>query len=322
MSSEGFTCFVQGRIVWTVSGNVFQGKPSLDQNTKQPRMDKRGQPLVQYGFGLAVPKTVLNQCGPGQPGEIWAKMHEAAFTLYPSRQIPPGFAMKYKDGDGIDDKGAPFNTRTGYAGNLVFALTQFLPIKFYKHENGNNILINEGIKCGDYVNVQVSIEAHTAVGSAKPGLYMNPNAVQLIGFGTEIINRPTGDQIFGMNAPAVPMGASATPIAPAFNPPAAPMPQLSTSGPGGYGQFGAGQPPQQLAPAPAPAPHYAILPPQHQQPQAPAPVQQWGQPAYPGAPSPAMTPAPVQQFAPAPVQQFAPAPMSQPGFPALPGVPR
>jgi hypothetical protein len=297
-TSSGRTIMVQGRIVWT-SGDLFKGKPKTDMNTRQPVMDQRtGQQKVDYGFGLAVPK--------GAIGEIWNAIHEEAFTLYPNRQLPPQFAMKYKDGDGIDHNGASFALREGHAGHLVFACTTSLPIKFYKYENGQNILINEGIKCGDYVNVQLSIKAHPAQGQGKPGLYLNPMAVQLLGYGQEIVNAPSGDQIFGLSAPAVPQGASATPIAPtgfivptgapqqAFNPPT--MPQ------------------QQAA-----APHYGVLPPVHQPAQMPGmPPMGNGQTGY--APTPAQAPqygSPQQAYAPA-----APAmPQQQPvtGMPPLPG---
>lgn len=253
MTSSGRQVMVQGRIVW-VCGDLFKGRPKTDFNTRQPIMDiKTGKPLVEYGFGLAVPKSVLNQTGKGQPGEIWAAIHEETFTLYPSRQIPPSFAMKYKDGDGIDNTGVSFAQREGYAGHLVFALTTQLPIKFFKFENNQNFLVNEGIKCGDYVNVQLSIKAHPAKGQGKPGLYLNPNAVQLIGYGKEIVNIPSGDAIFGTVAPQVPNGASSVPVAPAgfITPPSQqevqPMGQA-------YGQ-------PQAQPT---APNYGVLPPTFQ----------------------------------------------------------
>lgn len=288
-TGQGRNVMVQGRIVWT-SGDLFAGKAKTDFNTKQPVIDtKTGQQKKEYGFGLAVPKSVLAQGGPGQPGEIWTAIHEEAFTLFPNRQLPPAFAMKYKDGDGIDDKGQSFALREGHAGHLIFACTTSLPIKYYKNENGQNFQINEGIKCGDYVNVQLSIKAHPAVGQAKGGLYLNPNAVQFLGFGKEIVNAPTGDQIFGTAAPAIPQGASATPIAP----PGMIVPQGSPfaappQNPQGFAQ-GAGAPPP---------PAWNVLPPQHQ-------------PA--GA---------VPQFAPPPAPQFVPQTPAPAGLPPMPGMPQ
>lgn len=312
-TNEGKSIMVQGRIVW-VAGNLFQGKPKVDQQTKQPIIDqKTGRQKVEYGFGLAVPKNLCN--------DIWAVMHEMAYTIYPSRQLPPGFAMKYKDGDAIDHRGQSFNQREGYAGHLVFSCTTSIPIKFFKYDNGQNFQINEGIKCGDYVNVQLNIKAHPSTGgNSKPGLYLNPNAVQFLGFGEEIINSPSGDDIFGNSAPVMPAGASATPIAP----PGMLVPP---------GQQQAYPPPQQPSyqqPAPAapqaPAqPHYGVLPQIHQpQQQAPVPQMvpppQYGAPqGFPQQPVPA---APASNQYGQPMTQQQPAGFAPPAFPSsMPGQP-
>jgi hypothetical protein len=297
--TTGKTVLVQGRIVWT-SGDLFKGKIKTEFNTQIPKVNpKTGEQMKEYGFGLAVPKSALSAVGPGQPGHIWAAVHEEAYTLYPSRNLPPGFAMKYKDGDGIDDKGVPFAQREGYAGHIIFACTTSIPIKFFKYENNQNIQINEGIKCGDYVNVQLTVKAHGAQGQGKPGLYLNPNAVQFLGFGTEIVNAPSGDQLFGTQAPPLPPGASATPIAPQgmIVPQGLPPTTMAQ---------------QQYAPPPQPVqqaqPYHAVLPPQFQ----PAPQQVYQPP-----------PQQFQQPAPPPPQQYQQPQMAQPvpgpaGFP-VPG---
>lgn len=279
MAQEGKSVMCQGRIVWT-AGDLFTGRVKTEFGTQIPKLSKTGEQMKEYGFGLAVPKTALSN----DPGNIWAEIHNEAFTLYPSRQLPPQFAMKYKDGDGVDDKGVSFTQREGYAGHIVFACTTTLPIKYFKYENGQNILINQGIKCGDYVNVQLQIKAHAASGPGKPGLYLNPNAVQFLGYGKEIVNAPSGDQVFGNQAPAMPPGASATPIAPAgmLVPPS---------------QVGAPQYAQPAMPQQPPQPHYATLPPQFQPQPGAQPAPQYQQPAMP----------PQQQ-----------APQGVPGFP-VPG---
>lgn len=306
-TSQGRTVMVQGRIVWTV-GDLFKGRTKVDYNTKQPRRNTAGEVMMEYGFGLAVPKANLAQTGPGQPGEIWAAIHAEAMTMFPTGQIPPSFAMKYKDGDSaIDEKGVPYSQREGYAGHLVFSCTTSLPIKFFRYENGANVLINEGIKCGDYVNVQLHIKAHGAQGQGKAGLYLNPNAVQFLGYGKEIINTPSGDQIFGTAAPPMPTGASATPLVPQAGtlvpPPGAAAP-LPTPG---YPPQAAPMP-QPAAPAVAPAtPHYGVLPQAHQPPPGGQPM-----PTYPQAPQGYPQPA-----APAPQPGYAP----QPPAPAAAGIP-
>lgn len=270
-TSNGRSVLVQGRIVWVI-GDLFKGRAKTDYNTRAVKLNAQGEPMMEYGFGLAVPKSVLQQMGQGQPGEVWAAMHEEAYTLFPSRQIPPSFAMKYKDGDGIDDKGVPFAQREGYAGHVVLACTTSIPIKYFRWENGQNILINDGIKCGDYVNVQLNIKAHPAIGQGKAGLYLNPMAVQFLGYGKEIINTPSGDALFGTQAPQVPMGASATPLAPQ------PGQMLVPNGMAtGYAQAPTPSYAQPAAPQAAPAPHYGVLPQQHQP---------TAQPAMPAMPMP------------------------------------
>lgn len=306
--SNGKSVLVTGRIVW-VRGDLFKGKPKLDLNTRARKVNKNGEDMTDYGFGLAVPKSEM-----AKPDSIWAAIHEEAYRLYPSRQMPPAFAWKYKDGDGVDHNGAPFNTREGYAGHLVFGLTTSLPIKYFRWENGAHLLVNDGIKCGDYVNVQVSVKAHLAQGQGKPGLYLNPQAVQFLGYGKEIINMPSAEQIFGSAMPALPPGASAMPLAPPSGPPMQPPPGY----PPPLGVPTQGYPPPQGAPAPqsqnwgappppqgAPAPYYGVVPPAHQpppggQPMAPPPNGQWPQqpPAY------------------------APQGAAPQGYPPLPGAPR
>lgn len=295
-TTDGQAVMVQGRIVWT-SGDLFNGKMKTEFGTNVPKLNKMGEQMKEYGFGLAVDKNLLQQVGEGQPGQIWESMHAEANKLYPGGQLPPGFSMKYKDGDGVDHQGQPFSSREGHAGHIILSLTTSLPIKFFKWENNQNIQINEGIKCGDYVNVQVQVKAHPAIGQGKAGLYLNPMAVQLLGYGTEIINAPSGDQIFGVAQPPMPTGASAVPLA--TNPAAQLVP--------------AAVPPPAAAPAPA-APHYGVVP-QNLQPQAmpqmaPAPV----------VPVPTAA-APMPQMAPAPTPQpvaYAPAPMPVPGVPGVP----
>lgn len=333
---NGSSILVQGRIVWT-SGNLFEGKKMTDDAGK-PITDENGQQCVQFGFGLSVPKIDPRT---GQYSEqfntVWQALHKEAFTIYPSGQLPPDFAMKYKDGDALDHNGKPFADREGYKGCIVLACTTQIPIKYFKWEGNTNILVNDGIKCGDYVNVQLNIKAHAAKGRGKPGLYLNPSACQLITPGKEIINAPSGDQMFGMAAPVY-HGEVVAPVAPV-------MPQGMPTGPampgmpGGMGQAPMmPQQPQYPQQGQAPVdPHYGILPQTHQPqgnvPQMPmqgapavngqiqypqtntvapmVPGQQYVQPAYPSNPQ-----YPQQQ------PQYPQQGGGMPQMPAMPGMPR
>lgn len=304
-TNEGKNVMVTGRIVW-VSGDLFKGKPMTDQQTRQPIIDtKTGMQKINYGFGLAVPKSALN----ANPDNIWSVIHAAAQALYPNGHIPPAFSFKKKDGDtDIDESGKPYSQREGYPGCIVFACTTNLPIKYFRFENGQNFMINEGIKCGDYVDVQLNVKAHPPVGQGKPGLYLNPNAVRFLAYGKEIVNTPSGDQIFGTQAPAIPAGGSATPISPAgFIQPQQPMgaPQNAfPPSPQGFPQ-----------PAAVPAtPNWNVLPPTLQQQPAPAPVGN-------GLPPPQMgfaPPATQGQFGMPPQPS---APVANAAYPSAPMVP-
>jgi hypothetical protein len=254
--SSGKSVIVQGRIVWT-SGDLFEGQLQTIFGTKQPKLNAQGQQTKQYGFGLAIPKSEFQQPGSGG-AQIWEAMQAEAFAIYPSRQVPPSFAWKFKDGDGVDDKGVLFANRTGYAGHLVLSLTTSLPIKFFRYEGGAHVQVNDGIKCGDYVNVQVHVKAHGAIGQGKPGLYLNPSAVQFVAAGEPIINAPSAEQIFGNAMPTPPQGYVA---------PAGPPPMPTQQAPQQYAQPAA-------APAftqQVPAPHHGVLPPAHQPQAAVAP---------------------------------------------------
>lgn len=281
--SNGNNLLVQGRIVWNSGTSLFEGSHKTDFNTKAPLFAANGDPIVEYGFGLAIPKVdPATGQNTAEYVKIWQALHAEAMTLYPSGQIPPGFAMKFKDGDTIDHNGMPFSEREGYAGHIILTCTTRIPIKYFRFEGGQNILVNEGIKCGDYVNVQLNIKAHPAKGQGKAGLYVNPSAVQLIQVGKEIINSPSGDVIFGAAAPAGYAGQVDAPVAPT------PMPMVQPTVPAQQWQGTGSNTPAPVAPqaAPVQAPaHYAVLPQTHQ-PVAPAlgqaPTGMPGLPPMPG----------------------------------------
>lgn len=241
MSSDK-NVLVQGRLVW-ICGDLFKGDLARNYSDKTPKLSKKtGQQYQEYGFGLAVPKA---HCA-----EVWNAMHAVAQSCFPNGPIPANFHMKFKDGDtGTNQDGSPVNTKEGYPGCIVLTIkTSGFPIKFFKFEGGNNTQVSDGIKCGDYVEVQLNIDSHTGVNA---GLYLNPMAVRFLQAGKEIVNTPSADQVFGAAAPAMPSWLPPPPAAAA-------MPNY-------------GQAPQAFAPpaaAPA-APHYGVLPPVHQPTTAP-----------------------------------------------------
>ena len=192
-----------GRIVW---GNPLVGRPKKDNNN-QPVL-KDGKPVTEYQFGLAIPKA--------QFAELGAAMQAEAQAACP-QGIPADFAYKFKDGDtGTDAKGGALSAKTGYAGCYVIACSTEFPIPVYKRNGAAFEQLTQGVKTGDFVRVQLTINGHgRAPGKmgAKPGLYLNPNMVEFLGYGEEIRGAANPDDAFGAPVAALPQGASATPVA-------------------------------------------------------------------------------------------------------------
>lgn len=205
------TTTAPGRIVW---GNPLNGRPKTDDNN-QPIIGNDGQQVVEWSFGLAIEKSRIDEiCPPAAVGFMTAAQTEAT-QQFPNG-APPSFAWKMVDGDGIDNKGQPYANRTGYAGCYVLAIsTQSFAPRCYQYENGAFKQITEGIKTGDYVQVGLSVKGHQGnpqKPGSKPGLYLNPEGISLVGYGEEIITGASPDQMFGAPA-ALPPGASSTPLA-------------------------------------------------------------------------------------------------------------
>ena len=317
-----------GRIVW---GNPAKATIKKDNKTKQPVL-RDGKQVEQWAFGLAIPKADFN-------AHVWPFLAQEAATIFP-HGVPQNFSWKFKDGDGVDSDGKPFNQREGYAGHFVLTIsTEAFAPQIFKNEGGRYRQIDPSeIKCGDYVVVRINAKANQpADRTHTPGVYINPVGIELIGYGQEIVTSGANpDEMFGGKTYALPPGASATPQAPAGGtlPPYATAPYQAPQATGPsvppqaapYG-VAPGQPQAYNAPgAPVSAPQYA--PPQ-QAPGQPLPppahdfVRNAGQPpqaAPMGNAAPQGIPAaPVGHYAQPtaypsnPPQQYAP-----PGMPGIP----
>lgn len=281
-----------GRIVW---GHPSKAKNKTDQRTRAPIL-RDGQPVQQWTFGVAFSKAEFHQL-------IWPAMSQEATTGYPNG-VPPAFSWKYVDGDGVDREGKPYNQREGYAGCYVLSIsTEAFAPPVFKLVNGAYVQLKpEEIKCGDYVRVGLNLKVNIPTDRTHtPGLYVNPLAVELVGYGTEIQSQAAADPkaLFG-GAPvaALPPGASATPIG-------------APNAPGMPGMGAApGYPPAGAPMAPPPAGQMPGYAPQPGAPMAP--------PAAPGyAPQPGAMPPPAHDFVQNAGMQPGGAPMAPP--PAAPG---
>ena len=184
--------FPVGRLV---QGDVFKGNDKDMEG--RPLRTKSGELRTEWFMAVAVRKDDA-----GVPAVLQA-LKEVAQVGFPRGETKnPEFAWKYSDGDQRADK-------EGFKGCHVFRFTGgFQPAAY--STGGASRLVEGGIKRGDYVRVYGSVRAN---GSAtRPGLYLNPSMVELIGHGEPITTGPDAATVFG-GAPVAPVGAP-VPVAP------------------------------------------------------------------------------------------------------------
>ena len=253
-----------GRIVW---GNPAKPQIKKDPQTKQPVL-RDGQQVNQWVFGVAFPKAEFEQM-------IWPAMAKESAQGYPNG-TPQHFAWKYNDGDGVDSNGQPFNSREGYAGHYVLTVsTEAFAPPIYKLMNGAYVQLQpDQIKTGHYVVLALNIVVNVPTNRTHtPSLYINPVAIEHVGYGQEIHNGPDAQQLFGGSQYQLPAGASQTPVAS-----------------GGAGMPGTGQQPPMGQPAPQqpPANDFVQNAGHQGMPGQQPPAQNTGQPAMPGNMQPGM----------------------------------
>ena len=223
-----------GRLVW---GNPLNPKQKEKDGRKLTKDD--GSPILVYEFGLAIQKSEFKPVGDAMAAE--------AKALFPNGP-PPNFAYKMKDGDkDVDSKGAPLRDKPGRAGCYILACSTEYPVRCFQNQGGALVQITQGIKTGDFIRAQLNINGHAAdphTKGSKAGLYINPNMVELVGYGEAIATGPDPSQAFAQPA-ALPAGASATPTAqgplPSGNPPQANAPEQPASPPAPHTSFPWGQ---------------------------------------------------------------------------------
>ena len=257
-----------GRIVW---GNPIKGNQKKNYTTKEVVVSqKTGQPVTEWACGIAIPKDQY---------ELHVKpiLESAAFSLYPNG-VPHGFSWKVTDGDSVDQNGNPYSAKTGYAGHMVLKIsTEAFAPPMYRDANGAWVQLTETeVKTGDFVIATLQVKAHN---NNSGGIYLNPSSYAFVGYGEEIRNTPSPDQVYGnLSNVALPPGASATPIAPAAAAQGIPAGQPTPTPVQGVPQQMPGVPPQQ--PVQQPAPAQPVQQPVPAQPvQQPAPAQPVQQPA-------------------------------------------
>lgn len=270
-----------GRIVWGNPAKA-QHKTYNDGPQKGQKILKDGQPVNVFAFGIAFPKAEFL-------AGVWPHMQAEAAAGFP-QGVPNTFAWKYKDGDtDLDGNNKPLREKEGYAGCYIlsFSTEAFCPpvYKFNPQTGGYDQLTADQIKTGDFVAVATKLNVNVSTDRTKnSSLYVNPGAVELVGYGKEIISAAAvnPNAAFGGTARALPAGASAAPV-------------MSSGGVGMPGTAPMAPQPPQMPGYPAPAPVAPPMPGYAPQPapMAPAPVPVTSGYPAPPAPMPVAPPAPV-----------------------------
>lgn len=201
-----------------VQGDFFE--PQTKDMQGAPRVIKTGpnagQPNPQYYIGLAFAKNDPNW--PAFEAIIKGEAAKGFPQFFPQGPLGPcthpAFSMKIMDGDGIDQNGKSNATKEGFAGHWVVRFTtSFAPKVFPPNNYAPAAQLHDKnlAKRGYYYRVSGSVEANGQI--QKPGVYINMNLVELIGYGPEIISGPDAATVFGGKPAALPAGASPTPLA-------------------------------------------------------------------------------------------------------------
>lgn len=208
--------FPVGRMI---GGSLAKLFPATDSKGNPKFKTGTNEPLMRVNFGVAIAKGAEQHWAHTAWGkEIWA----IGAAGYPNGEFnSPTFAWKVTDGDSAipNKKGNRPCDQTGYKGNWVIWFSQsWLPKKV--NANGTQELAEpDAIVPGYFVQVLANCKDNKP--SESPGVYLNPLAVALSGYGEIIATASDVDTTsVGFGGTALPPGASTTPVGMVTPPPA------------------------------------------------------------------------------------------------------
>ena len=200
-----------------VQGDVFEAQTK--DNKGQPLVVKTGanagQPASRYFIAGAVAKN--DPSWPAFEASLWAVARQGYPQYFDAtgKCTHPRFTIKVMDGDGVDANGQDNKRKEGFAGHWIIKFSSSYPPKVIDGSNGQLITDPGRVKRGYYIRVAGNAVPNT--GSDVPGLYVNHNAIELVGRGQEIVSGPNPVALFAAAGKPVflPPGVSAVPLAPA-----------------------------------------------------------------------------------------------------------
>ncbi len=224
-----------------IEGDVFTPN-TTNWETKEPLTNKDGSPRSEYYVGLAAAKTDAGW------SELEAKLRAEATAGWAPKNIVPAavkdFSWKFYDGDGVDKYGKPLSDKNpAKSGQMVLRMTNGFPPQVYaraallpeNHPGRAGITIPPGsngplvqlgpqdaalVKRGYYVRAFGDAKSNENLQS--PGIYVNVQGVELVGFGEEIHSSAakSGEAMFGDDEVPTVGAAAPAPIASPTSPPA------------------------------------------------------------------------------------------------------
>ena len=206
--------FPVGRMI---GGSLYKPQVRKD-NFGKPKLDEAKQPITGFDFGVAIPKGAET----GWALTTWgAQIKQVGEAAYPGMTGTPSFAWKVIDGDSQvpNKKNRRPCDQEGYPGHWVLWFSQGWAPKLCDAKGTTELTEPDSILPGYFVQVYASVKGNAP--SPTPGVYLNPIAVALSGYGQRIEGQGVDVTEIGFGASAPPPGMSATPPGAMAQPPAA-----------------------------------------------------------------------------------------------------
>lgn len=208
--------FPVGRMI---GGSLYKPQTRTD-NAGKPKIDTAtGQPETYINFGVAIPKGAEQHWAHTEWG---GKIYQIAAAAYPQMVQNPTFAWKIIDGDSQipNKKGRKPCEQEGYPGHWVLWFSQSWAPQIVNANGTQQLTEPDAVVPGYYVQVFGSVKGNAP--SPSPGVYLNPIAVALAGYGQRIETSSVDTTAVGFGTGPAPVGMSTVPLAAMTAPPAAP----------------------------------------------------------------------------------------------------